>query len=147
MLTVALDLGVTGPADSELVTMKVVGIEDLIVEDAVFPRSHGVASGEAAERARILVGLGREGVGVGFGRASFIVVWRGRLTVRSRSTPLSHDRAGDDGALPRIMSLARIRTLISAWRVRCGFSFDRARLEVPLGRRGKGMDKMQYRNG
>ena len=32
-LTVALDLGTTGPADQELVSLKVVGIEDLIVEE------------------------------------------------------------------------------------------------------------------
>jgi len=36
-LTVALDLGATGPADRELVSLKVVGIEDLIVSEVARP--------------------------------------------------------------------------------------------------------------
>jgi hypothetical protein len=50
-LTVALDLGVTAPADRDLVSLKVAGIEDLIVEEAACMRRCGAPSGEAAARA------------------------------------------------------------------------------------------------
>src|ERR1700733_1876075 len=61
-LTVALDLGVTAPADRDLVSLKVAGIEDLIVEEAACMWRHGAPSGEAAARAHVLAGLGRAGV-------------------------------------------------------------------------------------
>lgn len=146
MLTVAIDLGITGPADKELVSLKVVGIEDLIVEEAAGRRSGGVPSGEATARAGVLAGLGREGVG-GRLRGGYLhrrLAWEthGEVTFDA----LSADRAGDDAAAPRIISLTRMRTLISAWRVRNGYSFDRPRLGLPRGRRETLMCKMPYRN-
>ena len=61
-LTVALDLGVTATADQELVSLKVVGIEDLIVEEAACMWRHGAPSGEAAARAYV-AGRARAGKG------------------------------------------------------------------------------------
>ena len=60
-LTVVLDLGAAGPADRELVSLKVVGIEDLIVEEIVGTWPQRGSSEEAAARARVLAELGRTG--------------------------------------------------------------------------------------
>ena len=62
-LTVALDLGTTGPADQELVSLKVVGIEDLIVEEIAGMWRQRASLEEAAARTRVLAELGRNGVG------------------------------------------------------------------------------------
>jgi len=53
-LTVALDLGTTGPADQELVSLKVVGIEDLIVEEIAGMWRQRASLEEAAARTRVL---------------------------------------------------------------------------------------------
>ena len=62
-LTVALDLGATGPADRELVSLKVVGIEDLIVEEVACMwrqrASVGRGCGEGARAGRARAGRGR----------------------------------------------------------------------------------------
>ena len=41
VLTVLLDLDAAGPADRQLVSLKVVGIEDLIIEEVACQRRHG----------------------------------------------------------------------------------------------------------
>jgi hypothetical protein len=63
VLTVLLDLDAAGPADSQLVSLKVVGIEDLITDEVACQRRYGAPWGEVATRARVLVALGRKGVG------------------------------------------------------------------------------------
>ena len=63
VLTVLLDLDAAGPADRQLVSLKIVGIEDLIIEEVAGQRRHGAPREEAAAKARVLVALGREGVG------------------------------------------------------------------------------------
>ena len=145
-LTVALDLGVTGPADRELVSLKVVGIEDLIVGEVAGMRRRGAPSEEAAERARVLAELGRDGVG-GRLRSGYLhrrLAWetRGEVVFEDQWP----DRAGEDDVAPRIIALSRMRTLIDAWRVRRGFSFDRPRQHRPQGRHEKGVPNRQRRH-
>ena len=145
-LTVALDLGVTATADQELVSLKVVGIEDLIVEEAACMWRHGAPSGEAAARAYVLAGLGRAGVG-GRLRAGYLhrrLAWetRGEVVLED----LWPDRAGEDDAASRMISLTRMQALINAWQVRRGFMFDRRRPQFPRGRSEKGARKMHCHN-
>ena len=146
VLTVALDLGVAGPADRNLFSLKVVGIEDLIVEEVVCMGSHGLPSGEAAARARVLAGLGREGVGGRF-RPWYLdrrLAWEtgGEVTLDA----LLSDGAGEGGAAPRMITLSGMRTLINDWRIKGGFSFDRARPVLQRGRRETGAHRMRNRN-
>ncbi len=145
-LTVALDLGVTGPADREVISLKVVGIEDLIVEEAAYLRRLGGPFGEAATRAAVLVELGRAGVG-GRLRAGYL---HRRLAWETRGEIVFEDQwpdgAGEDDAACRMTALSRMRTPIHAWRVRHGFSCDRPRLHLPQGRNEKGASNRQRRH-
>jgi hypothetical protein len=52
------------------------------------------------------------------------------------------DRAGEDDAASRIISLTRMQALINAWRARRGFSFDRPRLQFSRERRQQGARQM-----
>jgi hypothetical protein len=112
-LTVALDLGATGPADRELVSLKVVGIEDLIVSEVAGMQRQG-PSEEVAARARVLAELGRNGVG-GRLRSAYLdrrLAWetRGEVVLEDRWS----NRAGEDDAASRTIALSRMRTLIHA---------------------------------
>ena len=145
VLTVALDLCGTGPADRELVSLKVAGIEDLIVEEVAGMRCRGAPSEEAAARVRVLAELGRDGVG---GRLRSGYLHR-RLAWETSGEVVFEDlwsgMAGEDDAAPRMITLRRMRTLIHAWRVRRGFSFDRPRQHRPQGRYEKGAPNRQWR--
>ena len=79
-LTVALDLGAAGPADRELVSLKVVGIEDLIVEEIASMWRQRAPSEEAAARARVLTELGRKGADCV--PITCVVVWLGKRAAR-----------------------------------------------------------------
>lgn len=141
-LSVAIDLGATGPADRELVSLKVVGIEDMIVAEVAGMQRQG-PSEEAAAKARVLVELGRNGVG---GRLRSGYLHR-RLAWETRGEIVFEDQwpdgAGEDDAACRTTSLSRMRKPIHAWRVRHGFSFDRPRLQFPRERHEKGAREMQ----
>ena len=144
-LTVALDLGATGAADRELVSLKVVGIEDLIVSEVAGMQRQG-PSEEVAARARVLAELGRNGVG-GRLRSGYLdrrLAWetRGEVVFEDGGP----DRAGEDDAASRRIALSRMRTLIQAWRVRQGFSFDRPRLGPAQGRHEEGAPNGQWRH-
>ena len=94
---------------------------------------HGAPSGEAAARAHVLAGLGRAGVG-GRLRAGYLhrrLAWetRGEVVLED----LWPDRAGEDDAASRMISLTRMQALINAWRVRRGFMFDRRAAVYPEG--------------
>ena len=141
-LTVALDLGTTGPADQELVSLKVVGIEDLIVEEIAGMWRQRASLEEAAARTRVLAELGRNGVG-GRLRSGYLhrrLAWEtcGEVVFED----LWPDRVGEAEPAPRMISLTRMQALINAWRIRRGFSFDRPRL--PRKRREQGARKVQW---
>ena len=142
VLIVLLDLDAAGPADSQLVSLKVVGIEDLIIEEVVCQRRHGAPWGEVAAKARVLVALGREGVG-GRLRTGYLhrrLVWETHGEA-AFDVPLPAG-AEDEDSVPRITGLTQMRTLLKAWRVRRGCAFDRPRSEWPHGQRETGAREM-----
>jgi hypothetical protein len=142
VLTVLLDLDAAGPADRQLVSLKVVGIEDLIIDEVGCQRRHGAPREEAAAKARVLVALGREGVG-GRLRAGYLhrrLVWETHGEAAS-GVPLPAG-AEDEDSVPRITGLTQMRTLLNAWRVRRGYAFDRPRSEWPHRQREKGAREM-----
>ena len=103
------------------ISLKVVGIEDLIVEEIVSMWRQRASSEEAAARARVLVELARNGVG-GRQRSGYLDrrlagETRGEVVLEDRWP----DRAGEDDAAPRVISLTRMQALINAWHVRRGF--------------------------
>ena len=83
----------------------------------------------------MLAELGRNGVG-GRLRSGYLhrrLAWETRGEVVFED--LWPDRAGEDDAASRMISLTRMQALINAWRVRRGFSFDRPRLVSPRAAR------------
>jgi hypothetical protein len=106
ILSLAVDLEATGPADKNLVSLKVVGIEDLIVEQVACWLKH--PTGEAATRIRVLTGLARRGSEAGCGPVMCSAGWLGhraglgairldeRLAQRRRDHRLPFMRVGDD---------------------------------------------------
>jgi hypothetical protein len=146
VLTVLLDLDAAGPAGRQLVSLKVIGIEDLIIEEVACQWRHGAPRGEVAARARVLVALGREGVG-GRLRPWYLhrrLVWETHGEA-AFDVPLPAG-AEDEDTVPRITGLTQMRTLLNAWRVRRGYAFDRPRSEWPHGQGGKGAGEMHDRN-
>jgi hypothetical protein len=132
-LTVAIDLGHTAPANGAMVSLKVIGIEDLIIDEATRCLMQRVPAGESSARVRALIGLGRAGVAGRF-RAGYLqrrVAWASNGEAGFEAS-LSEGEAADD-AMPRLITLSQMRTLIGAWRVRCGYSFDRPRVHPPCG--------------
>jgi hypothetical protein len=115
--------------------------EEVVLEVAGMQRQG--PSEEVAARARVLAELGRNGVG---GRLRSGYLDR-RLAWETRGEAVFEDggpdRAGEDDAASRRIALSGMRTLIQAWRVRHGFSFDRPRLQFPRERREQGARKMQ----
>jgi hypothetical protein len=133
-LAVTIDLELRGPAETEPVSLKVVGIEDLIVEEAVHSLTQGRASREAAQRAQALVGLGRAGVAGRF-RGGYL---QRRLASETGGEvvldALSAAMEEDDDLTARMITLTRMRTLISAWHLRCGLSRDLTPAHAMRGR-------------
>ncbi len=144
ILSLAVDLEATGPADKNLVSLRVVGIEDLIVEQAACWLAHPTR--EAATRIRILAELARGGVG-GWLRTGYLrrrLAWETNGEVALEVMPPEGD--AEDAATPRMMTLTQMRTLISAWRIRCGFSFDQPSSRVARGSRENRKQTIGYRN-
>ena len=93
-----------------------------------------------------MVGLGRAGV-AGRLRAGYLqrrVAWASNGEVAfEASLP---EEAPDDDAGPRLVTLSQMRTLISTWCVKRGYSFDRALLHPDCGPREKGTRESRERN-
>jgi hypothetical protein len=121
-VVVAIDLESTGQAGSEPLSVKVVGIEDLIVWQVGGWLRDGAASGEAAGKLRALVGLAREGVG-GTLRVGYL---QRRLASETDGEVVFESTSGEDGeeTAPQLRrtSLRKMHTVIGAWRDQCGLS-------------------------
>ena len=63
LLAVAIDRRFDGQADRVPVSVKVIGVEDLITEQITVSRTEGAPSREAVTRVRALTALARAGVG------------------------------------------------------------------------------------
>jgi hypothetical protein len=124
LLTVAVDLGTPGPADREPGWLKVIGIEDVIVDQVRRWLLERAPVGGPGLRLQALVGLGQEGVGGGF-RGGYLQrrlarETGGEVVLESLSTG---DRWGQVAA-PRVMTLTGMQAAVMAWRDRWGLSLD-----------------------
>jgi hypothetical protein len=135
-LTVALDLGRCG--SSGMTTLRVVGIEDVIAEQARCWLLDGAPRGEHGTRLQALVALAWAGVG-GPLRAGYL---QRRLALETQGEVFIDDRPfGADRpwlGTPRCIGLTDMQSRIQAWRVREGFAssppdaIDPARSDIGL---------------
>ena len=133
ILAVAVDLGLTGPADKEMVWLKVVGIEDLIADHAAGWLADRALTGEAATRIRLLAELARRGGG-GQLRVGYLqrrLAWKTNGEVAVEALPPEGDV--ENAPAPRMMTLTEMRTVIGVWRIRCGFSIEEPSSRVVHG--------------
>jgi hypothetical protein len=132
-LVVGLDHHLSGPTD--VTSLKVVGIEDLIAQQAGCWLLDGAASGALAVKLQALMGLGREGVGgplcAGYLQRRLALETNGEVVVEV--LPSEEGRA--QSRIPRTTSLTQMRTRISTWRERCGLSCEPLHARNP-GRAG-----------
>jgi hypothetical protein len=111
---------------AEPVSIKVIALEDLIVEEAIKCLTCDRRWSEAVERIRVLVELGSAGVGGGF-RPSYLerrLAWEteGQVVFDWPSFGGAHEHA----AAGRTITLSEMRQLISRWRTERGFPFTDA---------------------
>ena len=121
-LTVTLDMERREP--STATTLQVVGIEDLIIDQARHWLLDGAPRGEPAARLQALVALARTGVG-GPLRTGYLQ----RRLARETHGEVSIDDLwfGSEGpwaGSPRCLGLTDMRTRIQAWRAREGLPSD-----------------------
>src|SRR5205085_2624212 len=141
-----VDLGLTGPADKEMVWLKVVGIEDLIADHAAGWLADRALTGEAATRIRVLTELARGGVG-GRLRAGYLqrrLAWKTNGEVALEALPPPGDV--ENVTAPRMMTLTEMQAVIGAWRIRCGFSIDQPSSRIARGSGANRTQAIAYRN-
>jgi hypothetical protein len=130
-LAVAIDLRPSGQAENEPLSLKVVGVEDLIVRQVHEWLRDGAAPGEAATKLQALVALAREGVG-GSLRSGYL---QRRLASETDGVVVFDSLPAEEGGEPAVRlrrtSLTQMQSVISAWRNRYGLS------TVPRTRRGE----------
>jgi hypothetical protein len=121
-LTVTLDMEQHGR--SGVATLQVVGIEDLIIDQAQCWLSDGAPCGEDATQLQALVALARAGAG-GPLRAGYLqrrLAWATQGEVAIADLPFGAERAW--AGRPRCMSLTEMQARIQAWRRREGLPPD-----------------------
>jgi hypothetical protein len=113
-LIVAMDLQRSGPVG--VVSLKVVGIEDLLVQQAGCWLMDRSPPGEAASRLQVLLGVGREGVGgplrMGYLQRRLARETNGEDVVET----LGSEGEGAHLRTQRTTSLTEMRARISVWR-------------------------------
>lgn len=120
VVRVAIDRRIAAPAEGEPVSVKVVGVEDLIVKEAI--NWLALRGEEVAARLGVLAELGQEGVGGGF-RADYLERRLARETDGEvMLSKTSRRTVGANATVPRTIALSEMQELIHIWRTRCGFS-------------------------
>jgi hypothetical protein len=123
-LVVAIDLAPEPAGDTEMVSLKVVGIEDLIAEQAKRCLMDGAPARECGMQLQALMELGQDGV-AGRLRAGYLARRVASETdgevVLERS---SREQSGTRFSVPRMTTLSRMQMIIDAWRDLQGLSFD-----------------------
>jgi hypothetical protein len=136
VIVVAIDLRPAGRTGTEPFSLKVAGVEDLIVRHVGGWLRDRAGSGEAAGQLQALLGLAREGVG-GPLRAEYL---QRRLAVETDGEVVLdslQERSGGDAAPQlRRTSLTDMQATIGLWRDRRGLSLDRRRLRGDGGTKG-----------
>jgi hypothetical protein len=125
--TNAVRVAIDEPAETARpVSVKAIGVEDLIVDEAVGSLARRRPSNEALVRGRVLMELGCEGICGGFciGYLERRLRWEtaGEVVLDSHLISASVEYAA--GA--RTITLGEMRHVISTWRTRRGFSFEDA---------------------
>ena len=146
VLSVTVDWPLAVRAGGELASIKVIGIEDLIVQQAAGGLARRVPTGEATTKSRALVTLAQSGVGGRF-RGEYLqrrLAWQTNGEVAFDALP-SRDDLADDTA-PRMTTLTRMRTLINAWNLRHGIAFDAPSSALSRGSRGNRTLENRYQN-
>jgi hypothetical protein len=146
VLSVTVDWPLTERAGGDLPAIKVIGIEDLIVEQATDWLAHRVSTGEVATKSGALVTLAQSGVGGRF-RGAYLqrrLAWETNGEVAFDASP-SKDDLADDTA-PRMTTLTRMQTLINAWHLRHGFAFHASNSRRARGSRGDRTLENRYQN-
>jgi hypothetical protein len=121
-LTVTLDLERRGPP--AVTTLQVVGIEDLIIDQARNCLLDGTPRGEPVARLQTLVAVARAGVGgplcAGYLQRRLAWETQGEVSLDD----LSFGTEGPWAGSPRCMGLSDMQSRIQAWRVREGLPSD-----------------------
>jgi len=143
LLTIATD---GERMDRNRAPLKVIGIEDVIVEQVASWRTHPVPSAQPRMRIQVLVALARRGIGgplrCGYlqrrlahdtgGEVAFETTWPGEGT--------AHDPA------PRAMALSSMEMVAKTWCVASGFTFERAPLHASRRPRERSHGRNQHSN-
>jgi hypothetical protein len=135
VLSVTGDWPLAARLGGELASIKVIGIEDLIVEQATEWLACRMPTSEVATKSGVLVTLAQSGVGGRF-RGAYLqrrLAWETNGEVAFDASPFRDDLA--EGSAPRMTTLTRMQTLISAWHLRQGFAFDAASSRTARGSR------------
>jgi hypothetical protein len=146
LLAVVIDRRFDGQADRVPVSVKVIGVEDLITEQIIFSLTEGAPSREAATRARVLTALGRAGVGGRFqlGYLQRRLAWETGGEVVIDAQP--GEEEGEDAGAARAITLSQMQAVIDAWLDRSGYSFVHNGSRV-AGQRGMNRTRQNcYRN-
>jgi hypothetical protein len=146
VLSVTVDWPLAERAGGELASIKVIGIEDLIVQQAAAWLARRVPTGEVTTKSRALVTLAQSGVGGRF-RGEYLqrrLAWETNGEVAFDASP-SRDDLADDTA-PRMTTLTRMQTLINAWHLRHGFAFRASNSRLARGSRGDSTLENRYQN-
>ena len=124
VLFVTVDWPLAARVGGELASIRVIGIEDLIVEHASDWLARRMPTSEVATKSRVLVTPAQSGVGGRF-RGEYLqrrLAWETNGEVAFDASPSKDDLA--ERSAPRMITLTRMQTLINAWRLRHGFAFD-----------------------
>jgi hypothetical protein len=146
VLSVTVDWPLAARVGGELASIKVIGIEDLIVEQAADWLARRMPTGEVTTKSWVLVALGQKGVGGRF-RGAYLqrrLAWETNGEV-AFDTSRSKDDLADDTE-PRMTTLTRMWTVINAWHLRQGFAFDAPSSAPTRGSRGHRTLEGRYRN-
>jgi hypothetical protein len=146
VLSVNVNWPLAARAGGELASIKVIGIEDLIVEQATDWLARRMPTSEVATKSGVLVTLAQSGVGGRF-RGAYLqrrLAWETNGEVAFDASP-SRDGLADDNA-PRTTTLTRMQTLINAWHLRHGFAFDAPSSRPARGSRRYRTPESRYRN-
>ena len=146
VLSVTGDWPLAARLGGELASIKVIGIEDLIVEQATEWLARRMPTSEVATKSGVLVNLAQSGVGGRF-RGAYLqrrLAWETNGEVAFDASPFRDDLA--EGSAPRMTTLTRMQTLINAWHLRHGFAFDAASSRTARGSRRNRTLENRYQN-
>jgi hypothetical protein len=146
LLAVAIDRRFNGQADRVPVSVKVIGVEDLITEQNTVSLTEGAPSREAVTRVRALTALARAGVGGRFqvGYLQRRLAWETGGEVVIDAQP--DEDEGEGAGAARVITLSQMQAVIDTWLGKSGYAFVHNRTQI-AGRRGMNRVRRNcYRN-